>query len=106
MFLAGVGIPVLAALNGGLGTRLGSPMAAFCHPLRNRAAQGTCRCRGDGIARRRSAVGDCAAAIYFGGFFVVFYVIAVTFITPRFGAFRPGNADPADAHGQRIAGVL
>src|SRR3546814_2846405 len=28
MFLTGVGIPILAALNGGLGTRLGSPMAA------------------------------------------------------------------------------
>ena len=28
MFLTGVGIPILAALNGGLGARLGSPMAA------------------------------------------------------------------------------
>ena len=28
MLLTGVGIPILAALNGGLGTRLGSPMAA------------------------------------------------------------------------------
>ncbi|RYD42228.1 MAG: EamA-like transporter family protein, partial [Sphingomonadales bacterium] len=28
MLLTGVGIPILAALNGGLGARLGSPMAA------------------------------------------------------------------------------
>ena len=28
MFLTGVGIPILAALNGGLGARLESPMAA------------------------------------------------------------------------------
>ncbi len=28
MLLTGVGIPILAALNGGLGTRLGSPLAA------------------------------------------------------------------------------
>lgn len=28
MFFTGVGIPILAALNGGLGARLGSPMAA------------------------------------------------------------------------------
>lgn len=89
MFLTGVGIPILAALNGGLGARLGSPMAAsvilfglaLLIALAGAAATGSL-----GDVRLSSAV---PPQFYFGGLFVAFYVIAVTFIAPRFGV---GNA--------------
>ena len=89
MFLTGVGIPILAALNGGLGGRLGSPMAAsvilfglaLLVALTGAVATGAL---GD---IRFSA--DIPFHFYFGGLFVAFYVISVTFIAPRFGV---GNA--------------
>ena len=89
MFLTGVGIPILAALNGGLGARLGSPMAAsvilfglaLLIALAGAAATGSL-----GDVRLSPGV---PPQFYFGGLFVAFYVIAVTFIAPRFGV---GNA--------------
>ncbi len=89
MFLTGVGIPVLAALNGGLGARLGSPMAAsvilFGLALFI-ALAGAAATASLGAVRLSPGV---PAQFYFGGLFVAFYVIAVTFIAPRFGV---GNA--------------
>jgi Uncharacterized protein conserved in bacteria len=89
MFLTGVGIPVLAALNGGLGARLGSPMAAsvilFGLAL-TIALAGTAATGSLGAVRLSAGV---PPQYYFGGLFVAFYVIAVTFIAPRFGV---GNA--------------
>lgn len=89
MFLTGVGIPILAALNAGLGMRFGSPMAAsvvlfgvaLLIALTGALATGTL-----GAVRLSP---DIPAQYYFGGIFVAFYVIAVTFIAPRFGV---GNA--------------
>src|SRR3546814_4337868 len=89
MFLTGVGIPILAALNGGLGARLGSPMAAsvilFGLALLI-ALAGAAATESLGDVRLSSGV---PPQFYFGGLFVAFYVIAVTFIAPRFGV---GNA--------------
>lgn len=89
MFLTGVGIPILAALNGGLGGRLGSPIAAsvilFSVALLI-ALAGATLTGALGDIRPRS---DTPFHFYLGGFFVAFYVIAVTFIAPRFGV---GNA--------------
>src|SRR3546814_13997180 len=89
MFLTGVGIPILAALNGGLGARLGSPMAAsvilFGLALLI-ALAGAAATESLGDVRLSSGV---PPQFYFGGLFVAFDVIAVTFIAPRFGV---GNA--------------
>lgn len=89
MLLTGVGIPILAALNGGLGVRLGSPMAAsvilFGVALLI-AVAGALATRSIGAVRLSS---DIPFQFYLGGLFVAFYVIAVTFIAPRFGV---GNA--------------
>src|SRR3546814_4592196 len=89
MLLTGGGIPILAALNGVLGTRLCSPMAAsvilfglaLFIALAGAAVTGSL-----GAIRLTAAI---PAPFYFGGTFVAFYVIAVTFIAPRFGV---GNA--------------
>ena len=89
MLLTGIGIPILAALNGGLGARLGSPMAA------SMILFGLAFLIATTGALLTSAVGqvrlpsDIPAQFYFGGLFVAFYVIAVTFIAPKFGV---GNA--------------
>ena len=85
MLLAGLGIPVMATLNGALGTRLQSPALA---------------------ATILFSVGLIVAAIYlfvieglpaelykpstplylyFGGFFVMFYILSITWVAPRFG---------------------
>lgn len=89
MFLTGVGIPILAALNGGLGARLGSPMAASMILFGLAfliASTGALMTGSLGAVR---FTGDIPTHFYFGGLFVAFYVIAVTFIAPRFGV---GNA--------------
>lgn len=89
MLLTGVGIPILAALNGGLGARLGSPMAASMILFGLAfliATSGALLTSSVGAVRFTS---DIPAHFYFGGLFVAFYVIAVTFIAPKFGV---GNA--------------
>lgn len=89
MLLTGVGIPILAALNSGLGGRLGSPMAAsvilFGVALLI-AVTGTIITGTMGDVRLSA---DIPFHFYLGGIFVAFYVIAVTFIAPHFGV---GNA--------------
>lgn len=101
MFLAGIGIPVMAALNGGLGARLASPAAAslilFC------------------LAAAISAVvlaftgwpAKPVAAIppqYFaGGIFVAFYALSITWAAPRIGV---GNAVMLVLLGQLCAAAL
>jgi bacterial/archaeal transporter family-2 protein len=88
MALTGVGIPVMAALNTGLGLRLGSPFAAaavlfgvaFALSLALAALAG---------ALNRANWFVAPAWFYCGGFFVAFYVISITAIAPRFGV---GNA--------------
>lgn len=89
MLLTGIGIPVLAALNGGLGARLGSPMAASMILFGLAfliAAAGAAMTGSMGQVRFTAEI---PLQFYFGGLFVAFYVIAVTFIAPRFGV---GNA--------------
>ena len=85
MFVAGLGIPVMAALSGGLGGRLQSPALAavvlFTVALL--------------IAVVYLLVVQGVPAILFspnipwyfygGGFFVMFYIITITWIAPHFG---------------------
>ena len=89
MFLTGVGIPILAALNGGLGARLGSPMAASMILFGLAFLIATTGALLTGSVGQMRFTSDIPAHFYFGGLFVAFYVIAVTFIAPKFGV---GNA--------------
>ncbi|WP_077145200.1 DMT family transporter [Sphingopyxis sp. KK2] len=89
MLLTGIGIPVLAALNGGLGTRLGSPMAASMILFGLAFLIATAGALLTGSVGQVRFTSDIPAQFYFGGLFVAFYVIAVTFIAPKFGV---GNA--------------
>lgn len=88
MLAAGVGIPVLAALNAALGVRLGSPVAAatvlFCVALL--ATGAVLLVTGPSALARAS---DAPRHLFLAGFLVAFYVLSITFIAPKFDV---GNA--------------
>lgn len=88
MLAAGVGIPILAALNAQLGVRLGSPVAAavvlFCVALAGSAV--VLLLHG---ARPILAIPTVPRHLLLGGLLVAFYILSVTFIAPHFGL---GNA--------------
>ena len=102
MLLAGIGIPVLAALNAALGQRMGSAPAAavilFCVAL-TVAALAT-------LATGPSALARAAGApphLFLAGTLVAFYVLSVTAIAPRFGV---GNAVFFVLVGQLISAAI
>ncbi len=89
MLFAGVGIPVMAALNAGLGGKLQSPAlaASILFVVAMVASLGYLLVF-EGIPKSFSAP-STPFYFYFGGLFVVFYVLSVTWVAPRFGI---GNA--------------
>ena len=88
MLLAGIGIPVLAALNAALGQYVGSPAAAALVLFAVAFAA-------TGVAALVTGPGALAAMagapkhLFLGGLFVAFYVLSITYIAPVFGV---GNA--------------
>ncbi len=89
MLCTGVGIPIMAALNAGLGTRLQSPaLAAVILFFVAMIASLVYLLLVVGVPTTFTAP---ATPFYFylGGLCVVFYVLSVTWIAPRFGI---GNA--------------
>ncbi|GBF58822.1 hypothetical protein PbB2_02510 [Candidatus Phycosocius bacilliformis] len=87
MLVAGFGIPVMAALNSGLGVRLGSPVgAAFVLFVVGMLASGLVVL----ITGTTNPFRPVApAGFWLGGFLVAFYVLSVTLAAPRIGV---GNA--------------
>ena len=85
MFVAGVGIPTMAALNGGLGARLQSPALAsvilFAAALLIAIPYLLIT---QGIPK---AIYSAGIPWYFygGGVFVMFYIVTITWVAPRFG---------------------
>jgi len=88
MLVAGIGIPVLAALNAALGTRIGSPVAAatilFIVALVSSAA--LLIVTGPGAITQAI---DAPKHLFLAGVLVAFYVLSITFVAPKFGV---GNA--------------
>lgn len=98
MFLTGVGIPIMGALNSGLGQRLGSPWAAGFLLFALGAAV-----TGAAMALMGAPKQGWLAAppvLYIGGLFVAFYVLSVTWTAPRIGV---GNAVFFTLVGQIVA---
>jgi transporter family-2 protein len=88
MLLAGIGIPVLAALNSALGTRIGSPVtaAAILFTIAVIAAWVIAGFAGfPGIG----GVATAPKYLLLAGLLVLFYVLSITIIAPKFGV---GNA--------------
>lgn len=102
MLLAGIGIPILAALNAALGVRIGSPAAAatvlfviafVCCALVTWAT---------GLAAF-ARLADAPKHLLLAGVLIAFYVLTITYIAPRFGV---GNAVFFVLLGQLISAAL
>lgn len=89
MLCAGIGIPVMATMNAGLGGKLQSPslavsvllVVAFCVSI-------VCFFIFDGEPK---SIYPSSTPLYFylGGFLFIFYILSITWVAPRFGV---GNA--------------
>ena len=88
MFLAGLGIPLLAALNAALGQRLGAPIAAAA-VLFAVAFVATAFLLLITGPQALARLPGTPRHLFAGGLLVAFYVLSVTFIAPKFGV---GNA--------------
>ncbi|MEM1436137.1 MAG: DMT family transporter [Pseudomonadota bacterium] len=89
MLAAGIGIPIMATLNGALGSRLGSPaMAALILFV----VAGTVALTTVTLTRSWPApvaLTTTPLLLFAGGLFVAFYVLSITWLAPRMGV---GNA--------------
>ncbi|WP_227270537.1 DMT family transporter [Roseobacter weihaiensis] len=88
MLLAGIGIPVLAALNAALGVRIGSPAAAATVLF---VVAFLC-CAAVLLVTGPSALTRLAGTpkyLFLAGALIAFYVLTITFVAPTFGV---GNA--------------
>jgi len=88
MLAAGIGIPVLAALNAQLGTRLGSPAAAATCLFVVAFASSAAVLLATGPAAL-AGVGAAPKHLFLAGCLVAFYVLSITWAAPKFGV---GNA--------------
>ncbi len=84
LLLAGAGIPVMAALNAGLGSRLGHPVPAAFVLFAFALAMTTLLAFFNPLPAK-SDLFSTPVYFYLGGAFIVFYVIAITLIAPKFG---------------------
>jgi transporter family-2 protein len=100
MLAAGVGIPVLAALNAQLGNRIGSPVAAATVLFVVALCITTVAMLLTTGAASLASVPAQPKHLLLGGVFVAFYVLSVTWIAPRFGV---GNAVFCVLLGQMLA---
>ena len=85
MVAAGVGIPLLAALNANLGQRIGSPVAAgvvlFAVAFASALVVLVLTGGGEALAK----VPGQPPVLFLAGCLVAFYVLTITFVAPRFG---------------------
>lgn len=88
MLLAGIGIPILAALNAALGVRLGNPAAAATLLFLVALTASAVFFLFSG-AQGMSRVAAAPKHLLLGGVLIAFYVLTVTYIAPHFGV---GNA--------------
>lgn len=103
MLAAGIGIPIMAAVNGGLGRHLGAPAVAalvlfglaFLITLIVVIAMGD--------IRRLGAFATTPHLFKLGGLFVAFYVLSITSIGPRIGL---GNAIVLVLFGQLVSSTV
>ncbi|WP_066553098.1 DMT family transporter [Croceicoccus bisphenolivorans] len=88
MFVAGLGIPVFAALNSSLGQQLGGPIAATAAAFAVGFAVALILLAINGLPARETLQFD-RPWIWMGAVFILFYAASVSFAAPRIGV---GNA--------------
>jgi bacterial/archaeal transporter family-2 protein len=85
MCVAGFGIPVMAALNGGLGSKLESPALATSILFIVGAVVSLSYLFFLGGIPKSPIEQAIPIVFYMGGVFVVFYILSITWVIPRFG---------------------
>ena len=100
MIATGIGIPVMAALNGALGSRYGS--SAFAASVLFLVGLVICVAFLFAVqgGPKTPTGGPLPFYYYLGGVFVAFYVLSITWVAPRFGV---SNAVAFVLLGQLIA---
>lgn len=102
MLLAGIGIPILAALNAALGKFIGSPIAAATILFSVAFLSTSILLLATGPAIIQNAA-NAPKHLFLAGLLVAFYVLSITFIAPKFGV---GNAVFFVLLGQLISAAL
>ena len=103
MLLVGLGIPLFAALNGGLATRLQNPMLASTVALLAAIVVITGSLLLSQGLPRLNFDASIPFWYYLGGIFVATYILGMTWVAPRFGV---GNAVAFVLLGQLISMAL
>jgi bacterial/archaeal transporter family-2 protein len=103
MLMAGVGIPVLAALNAQLGARIGSPVAATVVLFGVALSVTIALATATGSFGAVRAVAQQPYFLLLSGVLIAFYVLSVTYVAPRFGL---GNAILFVLIGQILSSAL
>ena len=85
MCVAGFGVPVMAALNGGLGSRLDSPALATSILFIVGAVVSLTYLFLSGGISKPPIEQSIPIVFYMGGLFVVFYILSITWVIARFG---------------------
>jgi len=88
MFLAGIGIPILAALNAALGRFIVSPIVAAAILFTIAGLVTWALAFATGLNPLKT-VNQVPKHLFFAGVLIAFYVLSITFIAPKFGI---GNA--------------
>ena len=100
MLLAGIGIPIMAALNGSLGSKVQSPIFATVVLFTVGGAVSIVYMSLTATLPKWSVIKHIPFYLFFAGFFVAFYILSITWVGPRFGI---GNAVAFVLLGQLIS---
>jgi transporter family-2 protein len=103
MLVAGLGIPIMAALNSGLGDRLQSPILATVILFGvGYLASLLILFFSEGVPTFNSS-SPIPKRYFLGAGFIIFYILSITWVTPKFGV---GNAISFVLLGQLISMVI
>ena len=100
MTVAGIGIPVMAALNGSLGIKLQSPALATTILFIVGCSVSIAYLFISGEVPKSPFNKSIPIVFYLGGLFVIFYILSITWVAPKFGV---GNAISMVLLGQLIS---
>ncbi|MDB5724884.1 MAG: hypothetical protein JWQ16_1638 [Novosphingobium sp.] len=103
MFLTGIGIPVMATLNAGLGQQLGSPVAATFVLFAVGVVLAALVVVLSGSTLALARVGTGNPWLYAGAALMLFYGLSITWAAPRIGV---GNAVFFVLLGQLVAAAI
>lgn len=100
MLAAGVGVPVLAALNAQLGGRIASPAVAGAAMFLIACIAALLVAAAMGEARALAQLPSQPRYLFLAGLLIAFYLLSISWVAPRFGV---GNAVMFVLLGQIIA---